>query len=149
MPAWDMGSVVFGLGLLLGLGVSVISNPIEVRLEGFLGGHPPGAKVWQRIQIQVGQDKPRYFEVINLIVLSPGRESGADLLASRRPTRPNFILAGEEKLLERIRGAGPDQFLRIRGNLLHASRWILVNAVERSPPGIPPEPTLRERLLGF
>ncbi len=87
--------------------------------------------------------------MVNLIVLSPGRESGADILASRRPTRPNFILAGDQKLLDRIRGAGPDEFLRIRGNLLHASRWILVNAVERSPPGLPAAPTLRERLLGF
>ncbi len=146
----DVGTSALILAVLSGLACFGAGTPIEVRFDGYIGRKSDETRIRQQLEIEVDGGELIVFGLTNLIVLSPGAPSAGDLLASRQPTRPNFIFAGDKTLLDRIRQAAPTEFLRIRGNLLRSSRWVLVNSVERLPPGeTPAAPTLRERLLGF
>jgi len=124
---------------------------LEVRIEGFLRGDRAVLHPIADISIRIGTAELEPFAVTNVVMLSPGDVSGTDLLFQMTPVKPSFIFAGDEKLLDEIRTALPNQLLKITGYTSYGAQYVLVNQVERSPPITGPTPTqsLRERFLGF
>ena len=78
-----------------------LRDPIQVRIEGFLGAGEE-VKPWEVLDVQIGSDPPRKFAMTNIIVLSVGTVMGADILQAVEPIHPNFIWNGDEKQLREV-----------------------------------------------
>ena len=139
------------IALATTVGIGRIAERVEVRIEGFLDGTREEIHPWQMFQVRVGEGNLHPFALTNVIVLTAGSVSGGDIVAQVQPIRPNFIFAGGDDILEKIRTAKPNEMLHITGYTNLGSQWVLVNRVERSAPIVEPtpSPTLRQRFLGF
>ncbi|HZR84319.1 MAG TPA: hypothetical protein VFD92_24695 [Candidatus Binatia bacterium] len=143
-------ALVLTLLLPLLLGIRPFQGPIQLRVEGFLGGGPD-VRPWEMLDVMIGTGPVRPFAMTNIIVLSVGPVMGADILQQVEPIHPNFIFDGDPKLLQEISSALPNQYLKITGYLAFSPQRILVETVEKTPPitGPTATPSLREKLLGF
>ena len=87
----------------------------------------------------------------NIVSLMGGGPSGPDILQQLEMIKPSFIFTGDQKLIDQLAAAKPNQLLKITGWTQYGSQYVLVETVEESAPVVGPTPTvsLRERLLGF
>jgi hypothetical protein len=133
------------------VGWRALGNPIQVRIEGFLGASAEQVKPWEMLDVQIGTEPQRKFALTNIIVLSVSGVMGADILAQVEPIHPNFILNGDPNLLAEISSAAPNQYLKITGYTAFSPQRILVQTVDKSEPitGPTPTPSLLKKLLGF
>lgn len=143
-------AILLALGATALLGFRGFREPIQVRIEGFLGTTAKAVRAWETLDVQIGTDKPRKFALTNIIALS-GSVLGASILEQVEPIHPNFILNGDPNLLAEIASAEPNQLLKITGYTSFGPQRILVQTVDKSPPitGPTPTPSLRKELLGF
>jgi hypothetical protein len=137
------GLVAVGFGGNLG--------KLEVRFEGYLNGDVAQIHPIADITVRIGTGGLQQLALTNVVMLSPGDVSGTDVLFQQTPVKPSFIFAGDEKQLDEIRTALPNQLLKITGYTSLGDQYVLVNRIERSAPITGPTPTqsLRERFLGF
>jgi hypothetical protein len=128
-----------------------LREPIEVRIEGYLGASEEQTHPWAMLDVWLAEPPGRKFALMNIIVLSPGAASGGDILAAMQPVRPNIIFNGTPEQLEQIGSARPNQLLKIVGYTADGPRRILVSRVEVGPPVTGPTatPTLGQKLFGF
>jgi hypothetical protein len=133
------------------LAIRGLREPVQVRIEGFLGATEEQVKPWEMLDVMIGSEPPRKFALTNIIVLSVGPVMGADILQAVEPIHPNFIFNGDQKQLDEISSALPNQYLKITGYLAFGPQRILVQTIEKSEPitGPTPTPSMRELLLGF
>src|SRR5215471_13266308 len=103
------------LAPLLAAGPGFLFRTIEVRIEGFLDASEAAVNPWTMLQVQVGEGPVRNFALTNLIVLTSGATTGADIVAQVQPIHPSFIFNGESGLLEQISTARPNEYLKIWG----------------------------------
>ena len=143
-------ALAIALSATLLLGIRGFREPIQVRVEGFLGATAKEVRPWEMLDVMIGTEKPRKFALTNIIALS-GSVLGADILAQVEPIHPNFIFNGDPNILEQISSAAPNQYLKITGYTAFGPQRILVQTVEKSEPitGPTPTPSLRKELLGF
>ena len=128
----------------------MLREPVQVRIEGYLGASAEQVKPWEMLDVQIGTKLPQKFALTNIIALS-GNVLGASILEQVEPIHPNFILNGDPNLLEEIASAAPNQLLKITGYTAFGPQRILVQTVDKSAPitGPTPTPSLRKELLGF
>lgn len=131
-------------------GGMVIREPVQVKIEGYIGASEQQVNPWAMLDVWIERAPNRKFALTNIIVLTPGEVSGPDILAAVQPIRPNFIFNGDQELLERISTAQPNQLLKIIGYTAFGPQRILVTNVERSAPitGPTPTPSLKQKLFG-
>lgn len=134
--------------LLTGLGEV---RQLQVRMEGYLGATQSEAKAWAEVQVRVGDSELRSFALTNIVSLMGGGPMGADILQQMEPIKPSFIFTGDQKLIDQLAAAKPNQLLKITGWTQYGSQFFLVETVEESAPVVGPTPTvsIRQRLLGF
>lgn len=127
-----------------------LRQPVQVRIEGYLGASAQQVKPWEMLDVQIGTWPARKFALTNIIALS-GNVLGASILEQVEPIHPNFILNGDPNLLAEIASAAPNQLLKITGYTSFGPQRILVQTVEMSAPitGPTPTPSLEKELLGF
>lgn len=128
----------------------IMREPVQVRIEGYLGASAEQVKPWEMLDVQIGTRAPRKFALTSIIALS-GNVLGASILEQVEPIHPNFILNGDPNLLEEIASAASNQLLKITGYTAFGPQRILVQTVDKSAPitGPTPTPSLWKELLGF
>jgi hypothetical protein len=77
-----------------------------------------------------------HFQLKDLRVMNSGRLAG-DVLSAVRPYRPNFYLRGPKELVQKLRAAGENDFVRIMGYRRLGSRDLMVSAIEVAPAATP------------
>jgi len=144
-----MALAIAALSLLLTGGPDF--RQLQVRFDGYLGATQSETGAWQVVDVRVGDGPMRGFAMMNIVSLMGGGPSGWDILEQVEPIKPNFIFTGDQKLIDQIASAQPNQLLKITGYTQYGSQFVLVQTVEESAPitGPTPTPSWRERLLGF
>jgi len=138
------------LSILL-VGGAADFRQLQIRIDGYLGSGQREARAWAEVDVRVGDRPIVPFAVTNIVSLMGGGPMGADILQQMEPIKPSFIFTGDDRLIDQIANAKPNQLLRITGWTQYGSQFVLVESVEESAPVVGPTPTvsLRERLLGF
>lgn len=124
---------------------------LQIRFEGYLGATQRDARAWEELQVRVGEGPPTSFALTGIVSLMGGGPTGMDVLQQMEMIKPSFIFTGDQKLIDQMAAAKPNQLLRITGWTQYGSQYVLVESVEESAPVVGPTPTvsMRERLLGF
>jgi hypothetical protein len=143
--------VAFAIALSVLLAGGLDFRQLQVRFEGYLDATQSETGAWQEIEVRIGDGPMRGFAMMNIVSLMGGGPSGWDILEQVEPIKPNFIFTGDQKLIDQIANAKPNQLLKITGYTQYGSQFVLVQTVEESAPvtGPTPAPSWRERLLGF
>ena len=124
---------------------------IQVRIDGYVGATRAETNALQELQVRIGEGPMRSFAMTNIVTLSGNGPMGADLVEQVEMIKPNFIFTGDQKLIDQIAAAQPNQLLKITGYTQYGSQFVLVQTVEESAPITGPTPTVgwREKFLGF
>jgi hypothetical protein len=124
---------------------------LQVRFDGYLDATQSETGAWQVADVRIGDGPMRGFAIMNVVSLMGSGPSGWEILEQVEPIKPNFIFTGDQKLIDQIARAQPNQLLKITGYTQYGSQFVLVQTVEESAPvtGPTPTPSWRERLLGF
>jgi hypothetical protein len=110
------------------VGFRGVRQPVQIRLEGYLDAPVDQVKAIRPVTIQIGKGPQRSLVVTAIVTLGAG-PSGTTLLRDIAHYRPAFRLTGDQKLLDRVASAGPDQLIKITGNLT-SSRYLMVSLVD-------------------
>jgi len=134
--------------LLLG---GLESRQLQVRFEGYLGATQRETRAVEELQVRIGDGPLRSFALTSIVSLMGNGPMGMDILQQVDMIQPNFIFTGDQKLIDQIAAAQPNQLLKITGYTQYGSQFVLVERVEESAPitGPTPTPSWRERFLGF
>jgi hypothetical protein len=124
---------------------------LQVRIDGYVGATRSETRAWEELQVRIGDGPMRTFALTNIVSLMGGGPMGSDILEQVEMIKPNFIFTGDQKLIDQIANAKPNQLLAITGYTQYGSQFVLVQTVEASAPvtGPTPTPSWREKLLGF
>ncbi|MEY4950632.1 MAG: hypothetical protein RL698_2843 [Pseudomonadota bacterium] len=144
----------FALALLLPalVGLRGLRQQVQLRVEGFLDANPAEVHPWATVDVKIGSERQTHkFALVNIVSLSVGGPTGADIIEQVMPIHPNFIWNGDQKLLDQIAAAKPNQYVKIVGYTAFGVQRLLIQTVEISEPitGPTPTPSLRHKILGF
>jgi hypothetical protein len=124
---------------------------LQVRIEGYLGATQRETGAWEVLDVRVGEGPMRSFALTDIVSLMGTGPMGMDILQQVEMIKPNFIFTGDQKLIDQIAAAKPNQLLKITGYTQWGSQFVLVQTVEESAPvtGPTPTPNWRKKFLGF
>lgn len=124
---------------------------LQVRIDGYVGATQSETRAFAELDVRIGDGPLRPFAVMNFVSLMGSGPSGTDIMQQMELIKPNFIFTGDQKLIDQIANAKPNQLLEITGYTQYGSQFVLVQTVTESAPvtGPTPTPNWREKLLGF
>jgi hypothetical protein len=127
------------------------TRQLQVRFEGYVDASQRETGAYQELDVRIGDGPMRRFALMNIISLMGGGPLGTSILEQVEPIKPNFIFTGDQKLIDEIADAKPNQLLKITGYTQYGSQFVLVQTVEAGAPVTGPTPTASwtEKLLGF